>query len=164
MEKRTRHQTDAQPYEDPLSNYDEAEHTDAVERALCEHTVGQLEIKPVVTLPPNASIRQAMQEVQRVDHACVLIVEDGKLKGIFTERDVLDKVADRFDELKDRPVSEVMTADPVAVYESDSPAAALCVIAVSGLRHVPVLDVNDHVVGVVSPKRVTAYLRKQLAS
>jgi len=164
MSKRTRRETTQDPYEDPLSNYDTPEPTDAVEAKLCEHHVSQLQIRPVVTLPSTTPIREAMQEVQRVDHACVLIVDDGRLKGIFTERDVLDKVADQYAQLKDKPVSEVMTAEPVAVYESDSVATALCVIAVSGLRHVPVLDVDDHVVGVVSPKRLTTYLRSELVS
>jgi CBS domain-containing protein len=90
----------------------------------------------------------------------VLVAQEGRLLGIFTQRDVLDKVADRFDQLKDRPVREVMTPDPLVVYETDNPATALSIMAEHGLRHVPVLDVDEKIVGVVSPKRVTAFLQK----
>ena len=70
------------------------------------------------------------------------------------------RVALEHEAMRDRPVSEVMTANPVCVHESDSAAAALSVMAVSGYRHVPVVDLDDKIVGIVSPQRVTAFLRK----
>jgi CBS domain-containing protein len=48
----------------------------------------------------------------------------------------------------------------VFAYETDSAGAALSVMAVSGFRHVPVLDVDDKIVGIVSPPRVTAFLQQ----
>jgi len=65
----------------------------------------------------------------------------------------------RFDEVKDRPVREVMTSNPVVVYESDPAGAALSAIAVAGFRHVPVVDLNGAVVGVISPRRVFEFLQ-----
>jgi len=73
-------------------------------------------------------------------------------------------VALEYDQVKDRPVRDFMTTDPVYVYETDSSAAALTVMAVLVFRHVPVLDLDDNVVGIISPQRVTGFLREQFKS
>ena len=56
-----------------------------------------------------------------------------------------------------------MSENPLYVYESDSAGSALCVMAVRGFRHAPVLDLEDKVVGIVSPERVASFLTKHLA-
>ena len=55
--------------------------------------------------------------------ACLVVAENMRLVGVFTKRDVLDKVALQFQEIKDRPVSGVMTSQPEFVYETDPVAA-----------------------------------------
>ena len=60
------------------------------------------------------------------------------------------KVALELEQVQDRPVRDVMTSNPIYVYESDSPAAALAVMAVSGYRHVPILDLDDNLIGIGS--------------
>jgi CBS domain-containing protein len=82
------------------------------------------------------------------------------LVGVFSERDVLSKVVLEYDKVKDLPVSEVMTTEPIYVNETDSAVVALSVMALCGYRHVPVVDLNDNVVGIVSPQRVTEFLQK----
>jgi CBS domain-containing protein len=82
--------------------------------------------------------------------------------GVFSDRDVLDRIALEYEQVKDRPVSEFMTTDPIYAYESDSAAAALSIMAVSGVRHVPVTNIDQKVVGIVSPQRVTEFLRKHV--
>ena len=89
-----------------------------------------------------------------------MVQEDGKLVGVFTDRDVLDNVALELPQVADRPVKEVMTQHPVYVFDTDSAAAALCVMAVSGYRHVPVLNAQEQIVGIISPQRVTAFLKE----
>lgn len=64
-----------------------------------------------------------------------------------------------FDQLIDTPVSEVMTPGPVFVYDTDSSAAVLNVMAVSGYRHVPVLNLQGQILGIASPQRITAFLQ-----
>jgi CBS domain-containing protein len=51
-----------------------------------------------------------------------------------------------------------MTKDPVFVYDTDSSGAALCVMAVAGHRHVPVLDREHRIIGIVTPQRITSFL------
>ena len=86
-----------------------------------------------------------------------VVEHDRKLLGVITERDILNKAALEADAYS-LPVSEIMIENPVYVYDDDPVAAALCVMAVCGHRHVPVVDVNEEVVGIVSPQRVTEFL------
>ena len=153
--------TDPEEFQDPLENYDPKSYGDALEQALAEETVAAIQHRPAATVTPDTAIADAIQRLTEIHAACLLIEEDGRLVGVFSDRDVLDKVALEYDELKGKPVSRVMTTNPVHVYDSDSAAAALAVMAVSGFRHVPVTDSNKCVVGIVSPHRVTSFLRKK---
>jgi CBS domain-containing protein len=79
--------------------------------------------------------------------------------GIFTQRDVLMKIVHDYDRVKASPIRQVMTPDPVVVRDTDNPAKAINLMAVGGFRHIPVLDVDDRVVGLIGPRRATAYLK-----
>ncbi len=156
--KRKRRETPPGEFVDPLSNYDPKTYSDEMERSLLEDTVADLKITPYRCLPPQATIETALKTMVDEDIACLMIAQGDKLLGVLSERDVLDKVAERYAQIKSHPVSEVMTPDPWFVHETDSPAAALNQMAVGGFRHIPVLDVNEKIVGILGPRRVTAYL------
>jgi CBS domain-containing protein len=148
-------------FEDPLSNYEPAEYGDALEECLAEETVSQLQVKPYAEISPSTSVYEALQALAGLKVASVLVVDDGQLVGVFTERDALERVSPQFSEVKDAPVREVMTSNPIVVYETDPVGTAISMIAVAGYRHVPVLDIHDKVVGVVSPRRVLAFLKER---
>ena len=144
---------------DPLSNYEPRQYGDAIQEALAEETVAAIRSRPYAEISPDNTIYSALQVLAGLQVASLLVVDKGRLVGVFTERDVLERVALRFDEVKDRPVREVMTSNPVVVYESDPAGAALSAIAVAGFRRVPVVDLNGAVVGVLSPRRVFEFLQ-----
>jgi CBS domain-containing protein len=149
-------------FQDPLENYDPAVYRDALEEALAEQTVCAIRSQPYVSVHPDTPTLTAVEKLANLHVACLLVEEDGQLVGVFTDRDVLDKVALEVEEVHSRPLREAMTANPVFVYESDSAAAALSVMAVSGFRHVPVVDLDKKAVGIVSPHRVTVFLNEHL--
>jgi CBS domain-containing protein len=162
MAKRQRRPAPQGEFHDPLSDYGD-EFADPLEEALVRRPISAIQSQPVAKVAPTDCVKAAMRKMDEQEVACLLVIEGDRLVGIFSERDVLDKVAPRFDQVKDQPVRDVMTPDPVVVYETDSPGSAINVMAVSGFRHVPVLDVNDRVVGIISPQRVTAFLREHFA-
>jgi CBS domain-containing protein len=147
---------------DPLSNYEPREYSDALQEALAEETVAAIRSRPYAEISPDKSIYSALQALAGLKVASLLVVENDRLVGVFTERDVLERVALRFHEVKRLPVREVMTANPVVVYETDPAGAALSAIAIAGYRHVPVLDVSGAVVGVISPRRVFEFLQQRM--
>ncbi|MHC4878119.1 MAG: CBS domain-containing protein [Planctomycetota bacterium] len=152
-------ETNNDEFQDPLDNYDPRQYDDPLEEALSEQTVASLHTQPYMSVSPETPVAEAMQKLLGEEIACLLIEDEGRLVGVFSDRNVLDRVALEYDRVKDQPVSTVMTADPVYVHESDSAAAVLTVMAVSGFRHVPVVDSEEHLVGIVSPLRVTNFLR-----
>lgn len=147
-------------FQDPLENYDPAEYDDPIKEALAEQTVEAIQHEPFATIAPDTKVCDAVDKLADDHISCLLVQEGKKLVGVFSDRDVLNKVALEYDQVKDQPVSAVMTTNPVYVYESDPSAAALSVMAVSGYRHVPILDSNDNLAGIISPQRVTAYLQQ----
>ncbi|MGI9519105.1 MAG: CBS domain-containing protein [Pirellulaceae bacterium] len=157
-ERRT---SDPDDVDDPLENYEPGEYDDPLEQALVEEELGAIRHEPFATIPPETTVREALDKLAGMHIACLLVAENDRLLGVFSERDVLSKVALEFDQLKDQPVSDVMTSDTIYVYETDSAVAALTVMSLCGYRHVPVLDLNDNLVGIVSPQRVTEFLQTQ---
>ncbi len=75
------------------------------------------------------------------DIGTVLIVDDaGKLVGIFSERDLLTKVASSTLDHTTRPVSDFMTPNPETVRPTDTLAFVLHKMDCGGYRHLPVLE------------------------
>ena len=159
--KRKRRPAPPGDFEDPLSNYSAPAFADEMERALCEDTVQQIQTTPFTSVPEDTSIQSAIRTMVDLDIACLMITKDSRLVGILTERDVLEKVADDYAQHRQEPVGTFMTPSPVVCHDTDSPAQALNHMSVGGFRHIPVLDVDEKIVGILGPRRVTRYLRAQ---
>lgn len=145
-------------FEDPIENYDAPTFDDPIEQALHDETVVNIQAQPMTCVDAGTSVRDTMKLMVGLQIACVLVKEGGRLVGVFGDRDVLDKVSLEYDEVIDKPVSEVMSDNPVFVQEDDSAARALAVMAVSGYRHVPVVNGSNEPVGIVSPQRMAKFL------
>ncbi|MEM9186441.1 MAG: CBS domain-containing protein [Planctomycetota bacterium] len=152
--------SDPGDFQDPLENYDADTYDDELERALAEEKVSVIQSIPFATTTPDTPVGEAVEVLANLHGGCLLVEKDDRLVGVVTDRDVLDKIALEYDDLRGRTVGGVMTRDPVFVYQTDSLAAALTVMAVSGYRYVPVVDRDEKIRGIVSPQRVTGYLRR----
>ncbi len=135
---------------------------DPLKSALMKRTAAEILARPFVTAPPTMPVRQAIDLMGEKGIGCLLVVEGDALVGMFSERDVLDKVAEDYPASGERTVGEVMTSNPTVVYDTDPAAAALCVMAACGYRHVPVLDLNEKITGVVSPLRMLTFIQEHL--
>jgi len=149
---------DPEDFEDPLSNYDPPQFGSAVEAALAESTADAMQSRPYAEVSSGTPIRLAIHALHGLKVSCLLVVDNEQLVGIFTERDVLERVAEQYPNLADQPIREVMTTDPVVVYAHNPSGTALAAIAAAGYRHVPVVEADGRVAGIVSPRRVFSYL------
>lgn len=150
-------------FADPLENYDPPAYDDPLERAIAEEPVTNIRTSPWIGISPETTVETATGRLAGRQVACLLVEEEGRLVGVFSDRDVLNRAALEWPEVKDRPVREVMSTDPVFVRDDDNAAAVLCVMAASGYRHVPVLDYDDRIVGVITPQRLTGFLRERMS-
>ena len=162
MARRQRKPVQPGEFEDPLSNYDPPDYADQFERVLSETKVAAMDIKPFITTEPTTTIGEAIKLMANSDFFCLLVTENDRLIGIVSERDILNRVAEQLDEVRDKPLRDIMTPDPVVVYETDSPAKAINLMAVGNFRRIPVLGVDDKPIGILGPKRVTRFIQQYL--
>ena len=151
----------ADEFQDPLENYEPRDFDDPLERALVEEEIGTIRHEPYTTISPDTPVQEAVNKLAGLHIACLLVEEKSRLVGVFSDRDVLSKIAFEYEDIKDRPVRDFMTTEPIYVNETDSAVSALSVMALCGYRHVPVVDLNDNLVGIISPQRVTDFLMQK---
>ena len=140
---------------------DDTSRREAEERKLGEKILGaslrSLNPKPAVTMPETTPIEDAVRMMLDQKIGAVLVTKDARPIGIFTERDVLQKLG--LGEVgKERPVSEVMTPDPETLGLDDGIAFALNRMVERGYRHIPIVDDQGRALGVLSVREVVAYL------
>jgi CBS domain-containing protein len=119
--------------------------------------VSSLRLRKPETVRPTVSVSEAVAVMQRDPTGAVIIVDDGKIIGIFTERDLLKKCAGDPDALA-APVNEYMTHDPVVLRVTDSMAIALNKMGVGGFRHIPIIQEGGGLLGIVTARDVWQWL------
>lgn len=105
--------------------------------------------RDLLELPAGASVRDAAQAMRDWDVGAVLVTENGRLAGIFTERDLVNRVIACDRDPESTPLSEVMTRDPDTISPEATALEALRLMEDGGYRHVPVVA-EGRLVGIVS--------------
>jgi CBS domain-containing protein len=125
-----------------------------------EDEVEMLGLKPPVAIAPGTTIRAAIALMLDRNIGVLLVVDAaGKLEGIFSERDLLRKVAGVQEDYGELPVRDFMTPRPEAVVPSATLNFVLHKMDGGGYRHVPVVD-NGKPVGVVSVRDMLRHITK----
>jgi CBS domain-containing protein len=103
----------------------------------------------LITTTPETSVFEALHQMMERNISALLVVENGSLAGIFTERDYARKVILQGRSSKDTPISMVMTADPYCISPEESFHSCMEVMTERHFRHLPVLKDNQ-LVGIIS--------------
>jgi len=115
----------------------------------------------VLSVPPTATVYEALVLMASHDVGALVVLEQDRLCGMFSERDYARKVILQGKASKDLVVSEIMTPHVFTVEPDDSVEACMAVMTERKVRHLPVVD-GGRVVGVVSiGYAVKALLREQ---
>lgn len=142
-------------------------------------TAGAVMSSPPVTVGPNDGVDAAIKLV--VEHAisCLPVVDRGRLVGIVTRRDLLTRQAER--EVDDQTTAEatptretpgwarqlvddVMSRDPLTASTGDPLSAVIERMGRHGIRHLPVIDDDRRVIGMVSDRDVRTAIRNPLGA
>src|ERR1700736_2438597 len=124
-----------------LTQLDRPTAQDRVERSLMEDPVGALQPRAPITVRPTATVQEAIRTMLDRNLGALLVVDsDGKLLGIFSERDLLTKVAGLHESYAELPVAQFMTANPETVTAEDTLAFAIHKMDIGGFRHLPILE------------------------
>ena len=103
----------------------------------------------VISVAPATTVFEALQRMAERNVGAVLVMNDGRLVGIFTERDYARKVALRGLNSKDTPVGDLMTGTLITVDQAWTADQCMAVMTEHHIRHLPVVEAGQ-VLGVIS--------------
>ena len=106
--------------------------------------------RPALSADPNATVREVCQLLAKEKIGALVVVHEGKLVGIISERDIVGRVVARGRDPQTTPVSEVMTTSVKTVKEGTSNRQALELMHEGRFRHLPLVDDAGQVLGMIS--------------
>src|SRR5947209_5780033 len=109
----------------------------------------------VHSIAPTATVLEAVEKMNQLKIACLLVMDEGQIMGIFTERDVLQRVVGQMLRPTDTPISDVMTRDVVCIEPDTDVDDVSTLMKERRIRHLPVCD-RGRVVGMISIGDVNA--------
>ena len=111
----------------------------------------------IYSVSPTITVYQALEVMYEKNIGALLVVDEGKFLGIFTERHYARKLVLRGKSSKETTVGEIMTERPVTVKPDTSIEDCMRIMGGKKIRHLPVVE-NDKLVGLVSMGDVVRYM------
>jgi CBS domain-containing protein len=128
---------------------------DSFERRLVAEPLARVASDAPLAVSAQTPVADAVARMREASAGCVVVEQDGRVCGIFTERDALLRLAGRpFDGVT---MDAVMTRDPVVLRRDDSIAVAIHKMAIGGFRHIPLVE-NGQATGMVSAGDIFRYI------
>jgi CBS domain-containing protein len=134
-----------------------------VERALLTDRVKLFQGRQPLVVSPSMPVREVLRLLVDNKVGCVVVAEQGKIAGIFSERDALLKLGEKAAEFGERPVSDFMTNNVESLPPSAKIAFAVHRMEQGGFRHVPVINEQGEAAGIFSVRDILKYLTRKLA-
>lgn len=119
---------------------------------------------PATTVGRETTVLEAARLMSKMRIGAVAVVEQDRLCGIFTERDLLTRVVAEGKDPRTTRVGEVMTADAETAYDDMSFGDALRVMVDRHIRHLPVIDNERRVRGMLSVRNVLQHRVEDLSN
>ncbi|MFZ0734732.1 MAG: CBS domain-containing protein [Candidatus Sulfotelmatobacter sp.] len=117
--------------------------------------------RKLYSIDANRTVVEAARYMMEYSVGAVPVMRNGSLAGIFSERDIMNRVVAVGRTPGTTAVSEVMTANPRTVDAGESIEECLFIMREFGFRHLPIVDGND-VKGLVSLRDVLMYQAAQM--
>ena len=127
--------------------------------SVMEDNLSRLDQDETIAVAPDTAALDVTHLMKNSNSGCALVVEGGKLVGIFTEHDVLKKL-NSGGNLASATVKELMSRNPETLHEKDSVAEALNKMSLGRYRHIP-FKKADGTYAVASIKSVLKYIAQE---
>lgn len=105
--------------------------------------------KAIVSVDPGATVFEALSLMAERNTGAVLVMSDGRLEGLLSERDYARKVVLRGRNSRETHVREIMSRELIIVHPEDSVMESLAIMTEKRIRHLPVME-GSQVVGLIS--------------
>ncbi len=106
--------------------------------------------RPLATVSPATTVHEAVELMSKWDIGAVVVMENDRLAGIFTERDCLHKIALPNRNTRETKVGDVMTRQVRFATPELTVGECLALMTERRFRHLPVLDGDQNVIGMIS--------------
>ncbi|OFZ17610.1 MAG: hypothetical protein A2X86_03895 [Bdellovibrionales bacterium GWA2_49_15] len=127
-----------------------------------ELPISTLKLSPPVCVRETTLTKEVCALMQAKKIGSVLVVSElNEVVGIFTERDLLFRIAGKVRDWETKPVQKFMTFEPLTLQASDMIAYAMNNMHVGGYRHIPIVDETNQPIGVLSIKDITSFILDQ---
>jgi CBS domain-containing protein len=149
-------------FDEDTETFSEWEEKEAqITHGLMTAPIHALHPRAAVCVPLEASVAQAVDQMNQDKIGAVLVADSDRLVGIFTERDVLTKIAGRGLDFNKIFVRDYMTRDPEALTGEHKVAYALNKMVIGGYRHVPIVDQAGRPMGMLSVRDIVEFIVEQ---
>ena len=111
----------------------------------------------IETIAPGATVFEAAATMTDKRIGALLIMDEGRMVGIITERDILQRVVAKRRDVGETLVEEVMTTEIACCQSDTSLEEARGVMKNRRIRHLPVVDGDDRLLAVISIGDLNAY-------
>ena len=122
-------------------------------------TVGEIMSGKVLTVDEGRSISESTELMMNKNSSAVVVTQEQRPKGIFTERDLLKRVINKVPDITKTPVREVMTAPVISMPRTTHIGDVLAEMYRRDIRNMPVKGDREELLGIVSMPDVLRYAR-----
>lgn len=118
---------------------------------------------PAATVEPGTTVLEAIEVMAEHGVGAVAVVENDRLVGIFTERDVMLRLVLRHRHPRNTPVSQVMTSPVETIGEKSREEDALVQMVERHVRHLPIVNAKGELTGMLSIRNLLEHRVDELA-
>ena len=106
----------------------------------------------LVTAKPDEKVIDAVEKMAKYKVGSVVIIDDGKVLGIITERDIINLVASKKD--LNEKLEFYMTKAPITIYFDENLEKAIQIMKEKNIRHLPVVNKEGKLIGMISARDI----------
>lgn len=117
----------------------------------------------LIVVEPDSKVSEAAYLMDKEGVGCVLVLDNGKSRGMLTDRDIVTRCIAKNIDVDDCTVENIMSESLETVKETDGIFDCIQTMKYAGVRRIPVVDDQNQVVGIVSFGDVLALLSKEFA-
>ena len=128
-----------------------------IEEIIRSDSIRSMDIEPVPSVPSTDRLGDVVEAMQKRRVAAVVVTDEARVIGIFTERDLLNRIVG-LSLNEDVLISEVMTRNPRTLSPDDRIADAVRLMTEQGYRHIPLVDPDGRNVGMISARDIVEFI------
>lgn len=117
----------------------------------------------ILSITPETLISEACTILTEKRIGCVIALSpEGKIAGILSERDIVNGITNTGQAILNKPAKEFMTKEVIVNHPEDSMASLMSIMSSKRFRHLPIVDDNEHLIGVISIGDIINFRMKEL--